>query len=117
MTTYKFIAEYDDVFGKPSGHRVMTEFKADHIDTVLENFELFLRGVGFQTEGTLDFISEDEYYGDGHEGMGSTLEDYPELNETPSPLVDEWTRIRREDARAEGAELHSKYYYDTERNK
>jgi hypothetical protein len=62
-----------------SGHNTETtvEFNADTLDSVLEQFELFIRGCGFYPSGKLDFVDE-EYYGDGHDGMGSTLEDYPE---------------------------------------
>jgi hypothetical protein len=51
--------------------------------------------------GTLDYVTDEEYYGfssDGHDGMGSTLEDYPEI-------------------KAELHKQHSQYYFDTERNK
>ena len=36
------------------------EFTADTLSTVLEQFEMFLRGSGFQFTGTLDFVSDDE---------------------------------------------------------
>ena len=37
------------------------EFTADTLSTVLEQFEMFLRGSGFQINGTLDFVSYDEF--------------------------------------------------------
>jgi hypothetical protein len=98
MTKYTLIAEHTDLYGKPNGHKVTHEFTVDDIHSVLENFDLFIRGVGFMPSGVLDYIPDVDYYGlspdfiDGHEGMGSTLEDYPEVE-------------------------HSKYYFDTERNK
>ena len=36
------------------------EFTADTLSTVLEQFEMFLRGSGFQFTGTLDFVSDCE---------------------------------------------------------
>ena len=66
------------------------EFTADTLSTILEQFEMFLRGSGFHFTGNLDFIPEEEYFGDGHEGMGSTLDDYPELKEEH-----EWTKTLR----------------------
>ena len=69
------------------------EFTADTLSTILEQFEMFLRGSGFHFTGNLDFIPEEEYFGDGHEGMGSTLDDYPELKEEH-----EWTKTLRDDA-------------------
>ena len=69
------------------------EFTADTLSTILEQFEMFIRGCGFHPSGTLDFIPDEEYYGDGHEGMGSTLDDYPELKEEH-----EWTKTLRNDS-------------------
>jgi len=45
-----------------SGHNTETtvEFNADTLDSVLEQFELFIRGCGFYPSGTLDFVDEDE---------------------------------------------------------
>ena len=73
---------------------------------LIEDFEMFLRGCGFVLpEGTmLDVVEDPSYtkpqahgletfFGDGHDGMGSTLEDYPELK------------------------TKSNFYFDTTRNK
>ena len=78
---------------------------AESLPEILEDFEMFLKGCGFQiAEGHLIDIVEDPSYNPmpeidfgldaefGDHGGGSTLEDYPELNK-------------------------SKYYFDTERNK
>ena len=110
MTKYTFIAEHEDIYGNASGHKVSTEFTADHISAVIENFQMFLNGVGFQTQGTLDFIPDEDYYGTPTEwepeedwsdhGGGSTMADYPELyDEQDLPMG------------------KSKHYFDTERNK
>ena len=37
------------------------EFTADALSTILEQFEMFLRGSGFQFNGNLDFVSYDEF--------------------------------------------------------
>ena len=37
------------------------EFTADTLFTVLEQFEMFLRGSGFHFTGNLDFVSDDEF--------------------------------------------------------
>jgi hypothetical protein len=78
-----------------SGHNAETtiEFSADTLSTILEHFEMFIRGCGFHPSGTLDFIPDEEYYGDGHEGMGSTLDYYPEFKEEH-----EWTQTLRNDS-------------------
>lgn len=68
--------QIDDISGAEAVTTI--EFSAVTLQNVLEHFEMFLRGSGFHTPGTLDFIPDEEYYGDGHDGMGSTLEDYPE---------------------------------------
>ena len=46
-----------------SGHNTETtvEFNADTLDSVLGQFELFLRGCGFYPSGTLDFVEDDCY--------------------------------------------------------
>lgn len=113
MPKFTLIGEHTDLKQNPDGTKVQYEFNCDYLQEILEHFELFLRGCGFNPTGKLDFVPEQEYYGldpeYGDHGGGSTLEDYPEINE--------WTRVRREDALAEGAEFHSQHYFDTERNK
>jgi hypothetical protein len=49
-----------------SGHNAETtiEFNADSLPTILEHFEMFLRGSGFHPSGTLDFVDEEEYFDD-----------------------------------------------------
>ena len=91
---YTLIAEDD--FG---GSTTTREFNADSLPAVLTEFELFLRGAGFYFDGNLDFVDD----------FGDPAQD--------DIFEDEWTAVRREVAIAEGAEFHSKYYFDTERNK
>lgn len=93
MPKFTFIAEHQDFYGKPNGHKVTTEFTVDSLDNVLENFDLFLRGAGFMPPpGMLDYVV-DEY---GDHGGGS----YPEMYESTEVLS-----------------TKSEHYFDTERNK
>jgi len=105
MTKYTFIAEHEDIYGNPSGHKVSTEFTADHISAVVENFQMFLNGVGFQTQGTLDFIPDEEYYGTGPEWHTEEF-DTPQ-EQWNMPLYDEQDLPMGK----------SKHYFDTQRNK
>jgi hypothetical protein len=100
MPKFTLIAEHTDAYGNPDGTKVNYEFYCDYLPEILDHVELFLRGTGYVENGTLDFVSHDygQDVGDGHDGMGSTLDDYPEL-------------------KADIAAAHSKYYFDTERNK
>ena len=100
MPKFTLIAEHKDMFGRQHS-KTTHEFEVDHISDVLENVDLFLRGVGYNPTGQLDYITDEfpewtteewDTPTDGHDGMGSTMEDYPELNK-------------------------SKHYFDTERNK
>jgi hypothetical protein len=99
MPKFTLIAEHEGV-----DHKCTHEFSAEFLPDVLDNIELFLRGVGFCPTGVLEFVDEDYMvtttelgddiigaFGDGHDGMGSTLDDYPEIK--------------------------SSHYFDTERNK
>ena len=97
------------------GSKTTREFEVDALPEVLSEVELFLRGAGFFFDGNLDFVNDFEepewepeeewdtpqdFSGDGHDGMGSTMADYPELyDEQDLP------------------QGKSKYYFDTERNK
>jgi hypothetical protein len=83
--------QIDNISGRNAETTI--EFSTDTLPDVVEHFEMFIRGCGFHPSGTLDFIPDEEYYGDGHEGMGSTLDDYPELKEEH-----EWTQTLRDDS-------------------
>lgn len=83
--------QIDNISGRNAETTI--EFSTDTLPDVVEHFEMFIRGCGFLPSGTLDFIPDEEYYGDGQEGMGSTLDDYPELKEEH-----EWTQTLRDDS-------------------
>ena len=59
------------------------EFSTDTLTDVVEQFEMFIRGCGFYPPGALEFVDEEEYYGE------------PETEEEP---VHPWTQTLREDA-------------------
>jgi hypothetical protein len=107
MPKFTLIAEHTDLYGKPDGTKVNYEFYVDSLDDVLEHVDLFLRGCGYNPTGQLDYVTD--------EFPEWTTEEWDTPQEDAE--LDEWTRVRREDAQAEGAEFHSKYYFDTERNK
>jgi hypothetical protein len=95
MPKFTFIAEHN------SGQRVTYECEHDFLDHVLDDFNLFIRGVGFYPQGErLEFVSDEPYY---------TQEQEPEWHneefDTPQDDISEWDKV------------HSNYYFDTERNK
>ena len=68
MPKFTFTCEDDPM---PFSEGVVTkrtfEFEAVHIDDVVTEFEMFLRGAGFNPNGTLDFIPDEEYYNAVHD--------------------------------------------------
>lgn len=79
-----------------SGDNAVTtiEFDADTISTILEHFEMFLRGSGFAQSGTLDFV-EDEENDPAYEFDNGPLteEQLDQIKETH-----EWTQTLRDDS-------------------
>ena len=97
------------------GSKTTREFEVDALPEVLTEIEMFLRGAGFFFNGNLDFVNDFEtepewttpewdtpqdFSGDGHDGMGSTMADYPELYDAVDLPMGK-----------------SKHYFDTQRNK
>jgi len=78
--------QIDDI----SGHKSETtiEFSADYLPHILEHFEMFLRGSGFHSSGTLDFVNYDD----------CELEFSDEELDTPQEETHEWTQTLRDDA-------------------
>lgn len=109
MPKFTFICEDDPM---PFSEGVVTkrtiEFDAVHLNDVVGEFEMFLRGAGFNPQGVLDFIDENYY----KEPAGP--EWYNEEFDTPDIQVD-WNDLKP------GINLvdveHSEYYFDEERNK
>lgn len=103
MPKFTLKAEHTDLYGNPDGTKINYEFYVDNLHEVLEHVELFIRGCGYNPSGSLEYVQDETYdetfYGDGHDGMGSTLADYPEIQEE---LL---------------KQAKSSYYFNTERNK
>jgi hypothetical protein len=94
MPKFKLIAEHVDLYGNSNGHKLTYEFEVDHISGVLENVDYFIRGVGYHPEGTLNYVTDDDYYGYS-ESVGPQWQE-----ETPQDDIG-----------------HSEFYFDIERNK
>ena len=77
--------QIDNISGRCAETTV--EFSADSLSDILEQFEMFLRGSGFLPDGTLDFIPDEEYYGE------------PDTQEEP---VHPWTQTLRDDGEWNG---------------
>ena len=78
-----------------SGHNAETtiEFSADTLSTILEHFEMFIRGSGFHATGTLEFVDyEDPYTTPKFECAEENYED-DDVEETH-----EWTQTLRDDS-------------------
>lgn len=65
MARYTFTCEHFNYNGNWSGKEDVaskhtTEFQADDLTTMLENFESFLRGAGFHFDGVLDVVKPEE---------------------------------------------------------
>ena len=72
-----------------SGHNAETtiEFSADTLSTILEHFEMFIRGSGFHPTGILDFVDEEDEY--------TTPKFEPAVDEDEK--LDEWTQTLIDD--------------------
>ena len=93
---YTLIAE--DEYG---GSTTTREFQADYLPDVLSEVELFLRGAGFFFEGNLDFVNDFETEPEWEPEEEWTTPEW----DTPQEDISEWYKV------------HSKHYFDTERNK
>ena len=104
MPKFTFIGEHTDLWGNPDGTKVTYEFHVENLNDVLEHTDLFIRGCGYNPTGTLDYVSDEEYYGldpdYGDHGGGSLPEDYPELYDEQDVLAGK-----------------SSHYFDKDRNK
>lgn len=72
MARYTFTCEhfnYNDFNGREEtvSSKHTTEFRADDLTTMIENYEMFLRGSGFNFDGVLDVVpNEPVEYGDSN---------------------------------------------------
>jgi hypothetical protein len=80
MARYTFTCEhfdYDMFRGEENGvtSKHTTEFRADDLNTMLENFELFLRGAGFHFDGVIDVVNPDANDDIFHDENGEVVND------------------------------------------
>ena len=89
--------QIDDISGNKAETTI--EFTTDYLPTILEHFEMFLRGSGFHPSGTLDFVEEDEYFEDcpqfepaeeNYDEPGKEEWPFPLQKESESTVMD-WT--------------------------
>jgi hypothetical protein len=60
MSKFTFVCQEDAMpFSDSVSSKRTVEFSADKLNTILDEFESFLRGCGFSFNGTLDFIPDD----------------------------------------------------------
>ena len=60
---FEFIGQqynYLSLTDRRPGTKTTIEFEAEHIDDVLEEFAMFLRGCGYVIDGRLDVVPHDE---------------------------------------------------------
>lgn len=105
MPKFTLTAEHMDIYGKPTGDKVTVEFNKEYLPDVLEQMELFLRGVGFSQSGVLDFIDDETMVATTQAGADVLAAYYG------------YTREHPEEFTMDSTEQHSEHYYDTERNK
>lgn len=58
---FTFVAEEENIpYSGYTARKSTVEFKADDLSTLLSNFEDFLKGLGYQIDGMLDVVKDDE---------------------------------------------------------
>ena len=88
MPKFTFIAEHE------SGQKVTYECQNDFIGHVLEDFDLFLRGVGFYPDGDrLEYVSDD--FDIVEENIEHSDHYFDTERNKPADPNDEWTRTIR----------------------
>jgi len=92
MPKFTLIAEHTNWYTGKVESKVTYEFEADGITDVLQNTDLFIRGVGYFPEGTLEYVPDENY------------------GEAPEWRVPEWETPQDDIS-------HSEFFFDTERNK
>jgi len=81
--------QIDDISGANAVTTV--EFSADTLSSVMEQFELFIRGAGFYPSGTLEFVDEEGPY------TTPKFECAEENYEDEDEELDEWTQTLIDD--------------------
>lgn len=76
MPKFTLIAEHTDWQTGDVNSKITSEFAVESVTEVLENIQMFLRGVGYHAPGTLDFVEFDPPSFDEHvEPVQGTLFD------------------------------------------
>lgn len=74
MSKCTFIFEQINHYTDEVDSKHVTEFRADDLTSMLENFELFLRGCGWNFDGVIDVVKTDDVdFDDEEEDRGSAV--------------------------------------------
>jgi len=124
MTKYTLIAEHTDLYTGKTLTKNTTEFEVDGLMDVIENVEMFLKGTGFVFDGYLDIvppeeddIDKQEWHNPEWETPQENLEPTITILGEPYPAPKDFASINLTGEPLDTLNSHSKYYYDTERNK
>jgi hypothetical protein len=63
---FELTCQHYNYFGltdRQPGTKINIQFEGESLDEILEEFAMFLRGCGFAINGTLDIVSDEEFYG------------------------------------------------------
>jgi hypothetical protein len=117
MTKYTLIAEHKDLFTGKTLTKNSTEFEVDGLMDVLENVEMFLKGTGFIFDGYLDIVPPEE--NTIQDDIGVHEFEFSTMQDTPITGYQSTVTVNRGDdtITLSDMENHSKFYFDTERNK
>jgi hypothetical protein len=75
MNKYTFVYEHTDIFTEKLVTKLTMETHADSLNSILEEFENFLKGAGFVIDGRLDVVSDDYKFDDEYEFDDETDDD------------------------------------------
>lgn len=59
MPKFTFISEDVDLNGYKTGSKTTKEFTCESLSDVINEFEMFIRGTGYNFEGGINFIEND----------------------------------------------------------
>ncbi len=89
MSKFTFICEDDPMpFSDGIVSKKTVEFNGESLDNIISEFEMFLKGCGFQFNGQLDFVDN---HSDSFDYSEEPSEWYNE--EFKTPQSDPWTKI------------------------
>jgi hypothetical protein len=106
-----------------NGSKTTREFEVDGLPEVLSEVELFLKGVGFVFDGTLDFVNDFEdtpnWDDEDFQEMDYDAPHIGEMSDSMNLPSNNWPFSGAgSNVESGGAgNIHSQHYCDTERNK